>query len=68
MQKVFIDTLWKVDILSCFLNLLVNENFNIFIITDKIWSNKINASWISMSPCTRLANLPISLSVSPKSP
>ena len=25
-------------------------------------------SWISMSPCMRLANLPISLSVSPKSP
>ena len=42
MQKVFFETLWKVDILSCFLNLLVNETFNIFIITDKIWSNKID--------------------------
>ena len=29
-------------ILSCFINSLAYENFNIFIITDKIWSHKID--------------------------
>ena len=29
-------------ILSCFINSLANESFNISIITDKIWSHKID--------------------------